>query len=140
MILKISLNSDTFSLNKRRKSLPIMRSHQNPKQYTRLTHSELNIDLSTLHTFDDQPNLWMSLIHQAKVVPNLQIFFFFKNGRKIEFLKKSWKIHFWQKCVLFGQISIFLTLVYLDSTNWFNNKNIVLYEVMWGQFWKFWNF
>ena len=29
---------------------------------------------------------------------------------------------------------------YFDSTNWFNTKNIVIYEVTCGQFWKLWNF
>ena len=57
-------------------------------------------------------------------------------------LEKSQKILFLQNCPPFGNIlnSSFCKHLYFDSTNWFNNKNIVLYEVMWGQFWKFWNF
>ena len=63
-------------------------------------------------------------------------------AEKSKFFEILWKS---QKYPLFGKISIFLALVfckhpYFDSTNWFNNKNIVLYEVMWGQFWKFWIF
>ena len=66
-------------------------------------------------------------------------------AEKSNFEKKIAKNSFLTKCGPFGQISIFWALVfckypYFDSSNWFNNKNIVLNEVMWGQFLKIWDF
>ena len=81
-------------------------------------------------------------IHTNKTSQNKKkIQIFFKNCRKIEFLKKFAKKNFSAKCAPFSQISIFWALVfckhpYFDSTNWFKNKNIVLYGVMWGQLGK----
>ena len=118
-----------------------------------LSLSKLNIESKTSFTKAVQFGRQFRMSHKklksrCHLVTNQSFFTFLalgKNGRKIKFLKKNHEKFLLRKCAPFSQILIFRVLVfckhpYFDGTNWFNNENIVLYKVMWGQFWKFWNF